>query len=94
MAHNVSTVERDLDMFRPLLEAREETKLLEYIQHAHAHLKAAYSLFLTVFETEVMDEVRNHGDHDHGDHSHERAPEELVKQAKHDADLARRFMTR
>lgn len=101
LAHNTSTVERDLDMFRPLLLARGELALLSKIEEAHEHLKAAYAGFLEVFAEEVTVEVRKHGDHDHGDHAGERVhhedPDHLAKllaQAHHDATLARRYETR
>lgn len=102
MAHNTSTVERDLDMFKPLLEARGEAALLRRIETAHQHLKEAYALFLSVFADEVTTEVHVHGDVDHGDHSHERPAhdvdkaftEAIEKVADRDARLARRFMTR
>jgi hypothetical protein len=86
MAHNVSTVERDLDMFEPLIRARGETDLLAQIQQAHEHLKRAYEGFLSVFVHEVTEEVHVHGDHDHGDHEH--GSERLDKQWEAETGLA------
>ena len=91
MAHNTSTVERDLDMFKPLLAARGEHELLAKVERAHTALKEAYTEFLSVFVTEVYDEVHIHGDVDHHDHGEER---NVVAQAHHDAQLARRYETR
>jgi hypothetical protein len=53
MAHNVSTVERDMDMLEKLLEAREDAESLERVQHAHSHLKAAYADLLAQYGTEL-----------------------------------------
>ena len=69
-AHNLSTVDRDLDMFRPLLAARGETELLALVNDAAEHMHAAYAQLLAVFVDEITTEVRVHGDHDHGDHNH------------------------
>lgn len=71
MAHNTSTVERDLDMFKPLLEARGETDILAKIEEAHQHLKAAYEQFLSVFASELHTHIHTHGDvPDDSGHSH------------------------
>lgn len=91
MAHNLSTIERDLDMFRPLLEARGETELLTEIEQGHEHMKRAYACFLNVFTIEVKTEVHSGHDHEHHDHAGERT---LVEQAHLDAQLGRRYMTR
>lgn len=91
MAHNTSTIERDLDMFRKLLEARKEGEHLALVERAQKLLNEAYSIFLEQFGEFVAEEVNpdNHT-HDH-DHGHERT---FVEQAHHDAQLARRFETR
>jgi hypothetical protein len=92
MAHNTSTVERDLDMFVPLLKARGELELLAQINRAHEHLKQAYAGFLAVYAEEVAAEVQSPEGHVHThDHGNERS---LVEVAHHDAGLARRFETR
>lgn len=63
MAHNLSTIERDLDMFKPLLEARGETELLATVQAGHEAMKVAYASFLDCFIHEIQHEVA----HGHGD---------------------------
>jgi hypothetical protein len=104
MAHNTSTVERDLDMFTPLLRARGETELLAKIECAHEHLRAAYAEFLAVFTEEVKTEVTSGHDHSH-DHDHgsereiyqaeaDKMSAELLAEAHHDAQLARKYETR
>ena len=104
MAHNVSTIERDLDMFRPLVAARGETELLATIEAGHEALKVAYARFLECFVAEVEQEIANGGDHDHDFHDHERlAPvhlvdAEMIEQAeavmRRDARAAERYETR
>jgi hypothetical protein len=59
MAHNTSTIERDLDMFRPLLEARGETSLLAEIEAAQRALGVAYQHFLAVFAAEIERDVQH-----------------------------------
>lgn len=92
MAHNVSTVERDMDMFEELLKAREDFESLRTVQHAHEHLRKAYAGLLAEFGVQVGREVQNPEGHVHKhDNGNERS---LVDQAHRDAGLARRFETR
>lgn len=92
MAHNTSTIERDLDMFEELLSARGESELLAQVQHAHNHLRHAYAGLLSVFGQEVATEVEDTAGHLHThDKGHERS---LVAQAHRDASLARQYETR
>lgn len=73
MAHNVSTIERDLDMFEPLVAARGESELLDTIRAGHEALKVAYAHFLECFVAEIEHEIQhNGGEHDHDYHDHER----------------------
>lgn len=91
LAHNTSTIERDLDMFRKLLEARKEGDHVELVNRAQKLLNEAYAIFLEQFGEFVAEEV-NPDNHVHtDDHGHERT---FVEQAHHDAQLARRFETR
>lgn len=81
MAHNVSTIERDLDMLKPLLIARGEHEMLAIIEAGHEAMKTAYEHFLACFVAEIEQEISNGGDHDHDYHDHERehhAPVRLV----------------
>lgn len=64
MAHNTSTVERDLDMFEKLLKARGEQELLTTVLAAHEHLRHAYAAFLDVYGEELATEVLH--EHEHG----------------------------
>lgn len=92
LAHNTSTVERDLDMFEELLKARGDHESLATVLHAHDHLRKAYATLLAQFGMEVAAEVADPAGHVHDhDHGSERS---LVDQAHHDASLARRYETR
>jgi len=88
MAHNTSTIERDLDMFRKLLEARNEGEHLALVEKAQEYLNRAYAIFLEQFGEFVAEEDNLDGTHTHGN---ERT---LVETAHHDAQLARRYETR
>ena len=89
MAHNTSTIERDLDMFRKLLEARKDGAHVAMVDRAQGLLKEAYAIFLEQFG-EFVAEEDNSDTHVH-DHSHERS---FVERAHHDAQLARKYETR
>lgn len=92
LAHNTSTVERDLDMFEVLLKARGDVASLATVKDAHEHLRRAYATLLAQFDYEVADEVADAEGHVHGhDHGNERT---LVEVAHHDARLARQYETR
>jgi len=91
MAHNISTVERDLDMLEEVLKARKDFVALETVLHAHEHLRRAYANLLTQFGLEVANEVQDHEGHNPEHVGQERS---FVAQAHHDAQLGRKFMTR
>jgi hypothetical protein len=64
MAHNTSTIERDLDMFRRVMEARGERETaLAQLDAAQADLRSAYERFLAMFAREIADDVAN-GQHE------------------------------
>ena len=104
MAHNSSTVERDLDMFVTVLQGRlsrpgvtatqaaEIRRDIDQVQAAKDHVQHAYAglmgLFGITVAREVMDPDGHVHDHDHG------AERSLVDQAHRDEELARRFETR
>jgi thiamine monophosphate synthase len=101
MAHNVSTVERDLDMFELLLKARKDDESLATVIEAHDHLRKAYAGLLMQFGIELAEEVQN--GHSHA-HLHDASnaldldirgqERSFIETAHHDASLARRFETR
>lgn len=94
VAHNTSTIERDLDMFEELLKARQDHESLAMVQHAHNHLKSAYAALLLQFGTEVAIEVQDDKGHVHTHDAQNGQERSFVEQAHHDASLARRFETR
>lgn len=76
MAHNLSTVDRDLDMFRTVLEKRGEHEKIAELDSAQAIVHDAYKRFLEMFGTAVGDEIAHvHSvlfPHEHGDSGNER----------------------
>lgn len=79
-AHNVTTVERDADMFVGLLVGRGELERAKGVTRAQAHLVAAYADLLELFgefANEEEDELGRHysaddapgadGTHEHAD---------------------------
>jgi len=91
MAHNVSTVERDMDMFEPLVKARGEQDKLVALNRAHENLKRAYADLLELFGELVAEEVMDPEGHVHEVVGSERT---FTEEAKRDAELARKFETR
>jgi hypothetical protein len=92
LAHNLSTVDRDFDMFRKLLEARGDTETLSTIEVAQRLTHRAYANMLEVFGEEVAAVEADPEGHLHThDHGTERS---FVAEAAHDAERARRFETR
>lgn len=91
-SHNVSTVDRDLDMFEHVLAARGETRALEEIRAIHVDLAKCYERLLRVFGGEVRHEVEAWNHAIPGENGNERRS--LIEQAHHDAELARRHETR
>lgn len=90
-AHNISTVERDLDMFEKLLAARGELVILDGVRKLHQDLYKVYAGLLEVFGEEVGREVQDWEGHIPHSEGNERS---FIEQAHHDASLARRFETR
>lgn len=92
MAHNVSTIERDMDMFEALIKARGDEQSLDVLTRVHDDLRRAYAELLMQFGFEVAKEIQDGTGHLHThDHGNERS---FVEQAHRDAGLARKFETR
>lgn len=91
-AHNLSTVDRDLDMLVEIQKARGGV-LLEPLVHISDLTRHTYDVALAAFALAVEHEHRNPDDHVH-DHDHPGEERTLADQAHHDAALGRRFMTR
>lgn len=90
MAHNASTLDRDLDMFKALLASRGDLATHQAVADAQVRVNAAYEALLDIFQQEILAHEANL-DHEHEPVGNERS---LVEQAHHDAELARRFETR
>jgi hypothetical protein len=91
MAHNTSTIDRDLEMWRTVAHARSDHDALAAIDAAQEHVHRAYAILLSAFGTEVARQVSDPDGRLPEDHGHERT---LVSVAHHDAELARRYETR
>jgi hypothetical protein len=57
IAHNVSTCERDAEMFRQLLIARGDVEMLAHIERAQLSLQSAYESLLAAFGGELAHDV-------------------------------------
>lgn len=89
-AHNTATVERDVNMFRKLLEARGDHVKAADLAQAQRELQRAEANLLELFGEFVSSEYHP-ADGLAEDHGSERT---FTAQAKHDADLGRRYLTR
>lgn len=65
MAHNLSTVDRDLDMFLEVLKARGDTDALKIVQHGQEAVHKAYAIFLEMFGEEVAKKASDPDGHIH-----------------------------
>ncbi len=78
-AHNTTTVERDVDMFCGILNARGDLEREKQLRAAQAELQRAYAGLLNLFTEFVADEethvhVLSHAHPDDNDHGSERLP--------------------
>lgn len=108
LAHNLSTSDRDFDMFKELLFARKDDELLVAVKHAQELTHRAYTTMLEVYGEELAVEVLHEHEHGHdAEHLDEPVGSErdhhaseatlnavLVAAEHHDAGLARKFETR
>lgn len=92
MAHNASTLERDLDMLTTVLVARGAVILAD-VHLARSQVHQAYAGLLGLYGSAVGQERQDPDGHVH---THDAVGNErsLVEQAQHDAGLARQFETR
>lgn len=93
MAHNTSTIDRDLDMFRELLEARNDRVTLGSVEQAQELIHRGYAILLDLFGEELAAAEMDAAGH--LPHAHEHGAERSFAEVAHaDAGLARRFETR
>lgn len=64
LAHNTSTVDRDIDMLVPLLRARGELDAVAEIEEAQRDLQSAYARLLAAFAAEITRDVAEHHESD------------------------------
>lgn len=81
-AHNVSTVDRDMDMFRKLLVARGDTMGVARLDTAQHYTRIAYESLLAMYGDELADFVQSGHDH-----PHEITGNERVHAPSADADM-------
>lgn len=102
-AHNLSTIDRDLDMFVAVLSARGDVNGRKQMLHVQDLIHHAYADALSAFEDEVALEVahwHHHDDeepHTHGNERDVTDPETIAalnEYAHHVASLARPYETR
>lgn len=86
-AHNLSTVDRDGDMFLRVLTARHDFEAARTVTQLQHTVHEAYAGFLELFG-EFAAEITPHGIHSHDRNGNERTLEEVVvaatKQARKD----------
>lgn len=90
MAHNLSTVDRDGDMFIRVLNARRDFEGARTVAHLQEITHRAYAGFLEMFG-EFAAEITPHAIHSHDSHGNERTLEEVIVSA---TNAARKDETR
>lgn len=98
-AHNVSTVDRDMDMFRKLLVARGDTMGVAKLDTAQHYARIAYESLLAMYGDELADYVQAGHDHPQEITGNERvhapgADADMVNVARDIAHRAAKFETR
>ncbi|SRR6266480_563278 len=91
IAHNLSTIDRDLDMLREVAHARQDTDLLDFAETVQRRVQGAYAEALAEFGIEVAKVASDHEGHVHGETGSERTFVEIVNNA---TKAARRAETR
>lgn len=93
MAHNASTIDRDIDLLIATIEHRHgAATLLGSVRRDQELIHRAYAGLLELYGETVATEVADPDGHVHAhDHGNERS---FVEQAHRDATLARQFETR
>lgn len=84
VAHNLSTIDRDLDMLRKVAESRKDVEMLKFVDSIQIPVNKAYALGLTEFGLYCAQESSDHEGHVHGEnghHGHERTFEAVVANA-------------
>jgi predicted DNA-binding ribbon-helix-helix protein len=101
IAHNLSTVDRDIDLLVKIAEQRKDITSAQLVSVIDGQRRAhdAYATFLALFGEAVGDYVADDAGHVHdhdGNHNHgnERSPLSLVEAAKKFTDQAHAYETR
>lgn len=95
VAHNLSTIDRDCDMFVATLDAQGRPQDAQQVRELQAAIHGNYSAALSLFAHEVREDLEHWhtatDDHTHDHHGNERSLAAIVHA---DAVLARPFETR
>lgn len=81
LAHNASTIDRDVDMIVPILEARGQHEAVRTIKHAQDHVHHAYADFLELFGEYAALAASDTAGHVHQTPGAERTLESVVDSA-------------
>lgn len=83
-AHNLKTIESDIEMLRPLLRARGETEVCDDLDVAYDNMHHLYEHLLHIFGTALRNDVAKHGDTADPDaHHHERPASDIPNLPDH-----------
>lgn len=84
ITHNLSTIDRDLDMLVKVGEARKDRELVDFAQNLQNMVNRAYAVGLTEFGMYVAKSVESpdgHMPHETDNHGHERSFVHVVNNA-------------
>lgn len=95
-AHNANTIKGDLEMFRKLATARNETEIIKVIDEAEKHITQAYAVLLEKFGEMLAEDCQDPNGHwtnpqAHHTHGNERTFAQTVNAA---TKLAHPYETR
>ncbi len=88
VAHNLSTIDRDLDMLRNVAESRKDAKLLEWAVSLQNRVHRCYADALAEFGMSLADvatDDKGHMPHVHDNHGNERNLSQLIRDVTEEA---------
>ena len=83
VAHNLSTIDRDLDMLRKVAKARNDYKFNIWADELQTTVHRAYADSLTEFGMSLADltmDINGHIPHVHDNHGNERNLSDLIRE--------------
>lgn len=88
IAHNLSTIDRDLDMLRKVAESRKDLDLLQWAESLQDTVHREYADALMEFGlsiAEVLEDPNGHMPHVHDIHGNERQFADLITEVTNEA---------